>query len=257
MKKLNKIGWLILLIGAVVIWGFAAKEQSNQLIKQVIVEINATKADPFLDKKDVLDLVQARHDTLVGKPLKDLRFNEIETLLKQEPGVKNAEAFAEHKGIVHLQIELKKVIARLKPDTAVGFYIDTEGQVMPWISKHTPRVLTVTGDLLSYKRFLKDSLVEQSLTTHSKLVRDVYAFAQFVNADEFWSALIGQVYINNEGDAILIPLVGKQEIVFGELTDFEKKFKKIKKYYTEIAPKMGWEKYREVNVKFEQQIVCK
>lgn len=257
MKKLNKIGWLVLLICAVAVWGFAAKEQNNQVIKQVLVEINATKADPFLDKNDVLNIVQARHDTLLGKAIRDVHFNEIEALLKQEPGVKNAEAFAEHKGIVHLQIELKKVIARLKPDTAVGFYIDTEGKVMPWISKYTPRVLTVTGHLLRYKRFLKDSLVEQNLETHSKLVRDVYAFANFVNADEFWRALIGQVYINQDGDAVLIPLVGQQEIVFGELADLEKKFNKIRKYYTEIAPKMGWEKYREVNVKFEQQIVCK
>ena len=75
--------------------------------------------------------------------------------------------------------------------------------------------------------------------------------------DSFWKSQIGQVFINKKGDAVLIPLLGREEFIFGELTNYEIKFNKIKRYYEEIAPKMGWNKYQEVNVKFEKQIVCK
>lgn len=258
MKKgLKKIVGFLLLVALFVLVSFANNEQDKKLVKQVNVDINATKGDPFLDPIDVLDLVYARQDTLVGKPLGSLRLNEVELLLKQEPSVKSAEAYVEHDGDVHLKVELKKVIARIKPDSTAGLYVDEDGEVMPWLSKFSPRVLTITGNLNRYHHYLKDTLAEEDLTTHSKLVEDVHAFADFVQKDPFWKAQIAQVYINEQGDAVLIPLIGNEEFIFGELTDYEKKLSKIKRYYSEIAPKLGWDKYHEVNVKFEKQIVCK
>lgn len=258
MKKgLKNIVGFLLLVGFFVLVSFAKNEQEKKLVKKVDVSINATKGDPFMDEDDVINLVYSRQDTLVGKPLGNLHLNEVENLLRKESSVKNAEAYVKHNGDVHLQVELKKVIARIKPDSTSGFYVDEDGGTMPWLTKYSPRVLTVTGHLANYNRYLKDTLVQVDLSTHSKLVKDVYEFAQYVNKDSFWRSQIGQVYINKKGDAILIPLIGNEEFVFGELTDYKKKLGKIKRYYNEIAPKMGWDKYQEVNVKFEKQIVCK
>ena len=258
MKKgLRNIVGFLLLIGFFVLVSFANNEQEKKLVKNVDVHINATKGDPFLDKDDVINLVYSRQDTLVGKPLGNLHLNEVENLLRKENSVKNAEAYVKHNGDVHLKVELKKVIARIKPDSTSGFYVDEDGGTMPWLSKYSPRVLTITGHLRNYNRYLKDSLVDVDLSTHNKLVEDVYDFANYVNKDAFWRSQIGQVYINQNGDAILIPLVGNEEFVFGELTDYQNKLNKIKRYYDEIAPKMGWDKYHEVNVKFDKQIVCK
>ena len=258
MKKgLKNIISFLLLVAFFALVSFAKNEQEKKLVKNVDVHINATKGDPFMDKDDVINLVYSRQDTLVGKPLGNLHLNEVENLLRKESSVKNAEAYVKHNGDVHLQVELKKVIARIKPDSTSGFYVDEDGQTMPWLTKYAPRVLTITGHLTKYNRYLKDTLVNEDLSTHTKLVKDVFAFAQYVNKSSFWKAQIGQVYINEKGDAILIPLIGNEEFVFGELRDYEKKFSKIKRYCDEIAPKMGWQKYQTVNVKFEKQIVCK
>ena len=69
--------------------------------------------------------------------------------------------------------------------------------------------------------------------------------------------VIKEINNSTNGDAIIVPLIGSEEFVFGELTDSQNKFFKIRKYYKEIAPEMGWNQYKEVNVKFEKQIVCK
>ncbi len=258
MKKgLRNIVGFLLLIGFFTLLSFAKDEQDKRLVKKVNVSINATEGDAFMDKDDIINLVYSRQDTLVGKTIGSLHLSEIENLLSHETSVKNAEAYVESNGNVNLNIELKKVIARIKPDSTVGFYVDENGGKMEWIAKYSPRVLTITGNLKNYNRYLKDTLVETDLLTHSKLVNDVYEFAKYVNKDIFWRYQIAQVYINQKGDAILIPLIGNEEFVFGELINFKKKFKKIKRYYEEIAPKLGWNKYREVNVKFEKQIVCK
>lgn len=256
-KGLRNIVGFLLIVGFFVLVSFAKNEQDKKLVKKVDVSINATKGDPFMDNDDVMNLVYSRQDTLVGKPLGSLHLSEIENLLSQETSIKNAEAYVEHNGDVHLKVELKKVIARIKPDSTSGFYVDEDGGTMGWLTKYSPRVLIITGYLNNYNRYLKDTLVDSDLSTHSKLVNDVYEFAKYVNKDSFWRSQIAQVYINEKGDAIIIPLIGNEEFVFGELTNYKTKLNKIKRYYEEIAPKLGWNKYREVNVKFEKQIVCK
>lgn len=58
----------------------------------------------------------------------------------------------------------------------------------------------------------------------------------------------------------MIPLVGNQKIVFGSaFTDKEvkEKFEKLKIFYKEAIPYEGWNKYSEISLKYDKQIVCK
>ena len=256
-KRIKNIIGFLLLVTFFILVLFTKNEQGKKLVKNVQVTIDATKGDPFLDDGDVMNLVYSRHDTLLSKPINALCLNDVEGLLRSQSSVKNAEVYFEHNGKLNLEVELRKVIARIKPDSLSGFYIDDEGKTMPWLTKYSPRVLTVTGYLTRYNRYLKDTTIEKDLSTHSKLVKDVFAFAKYVNSSSFWKAQIGQVYVDKNGDAILVPLIGNEEFIFGELTDYANKFDKIRRYYDEIAPKLGWNKYKEVNVKFDRQIVCK
>tara|TARA_B100000683_G_scaffold277879_1_gene339988 strand:+ start:14547 stop:15323 length:777 start_codon:yes stop_codon:yes gene_type:complete len=256
-KALRNIVLFTLFFSLIVLVSFAKHEQEKTLVRNVIVSIDITQGDPFMDQNDIRDLVYSRQDTLMGKPLSSLHLEEVEKLLEEQTAVKSAEVYTGHNGDVHLEITLKKVIARIKPDSTSGFYVDDNGGTMEWTSKYSPRVLLVTGHLSQYNRFLKDTLVNKDVINHTKLINDVYAFAEYVRKDSFWRSQIGQVYINEKGDAVLVPLLGREEFIFGELTNYKKKLRKIKRYYDEIAPKMGWNKYQEVNVKFERQIVCK
>ena len=73
-------------------------------------------------------------------------------------------------------------------------------------------------------------------------------------------ALIGQVHLKKSGDFILVPIEWGQEIVFGTAnTDKEvkEKFEKLKIFYSEAIPYEGWNKYTEINLKYDKQIVGK
>ncbi len=256
-KRIKNIIGFLLLLAFFVLVSFTKNEQDGKLVKNVHVSIDAIKGDPFMDENDVIDLVYSRNDTLLGKEIGDLNLSEVEYLLRSQSSVKNAEVYLDHNNKVNIEIELRKIIARIKPDSLPGFYIDNEGETMPWSTKYSPRVLTITGHLNNYNRYIKDTTIENNLLTHTKLIKDVYEFAKQVKSSSFWKAQLGQVYIDGKGDAILIPLIGNEEFMFGELTDYDKKFDKIKKYYKEIAPKLGWNKYKRVNVKYDRQIICK
>jgi cell division protein FtsQ len=72
--------------------------------------------------------------------------------------------------------------------------------------------------------------------------------------------LIGQVYLENDGDFVLVPLIGDQKIVFGTAyseEEVKEKFKRLKIFYREAIPFEGWSKYNEISVKYDGQIVCR
>lgn len=252
-KKL--IGFLTIVLLLVVL-SFAKIEQEKIIVGTPLIQINNTTGDPFLSDHDIEDLVYTRLDTLEGKQLGKLNLGEIERLIESDASVKNAEVYSGIKGDVHLDVELKRVVARIKPDSTKGFYIDSEGEVMPWVAKYTPRVLTVTGNLGMYNRYLKDTLAQEDLKYHSKLIEDVFGLTKLIENDDYWQAQIGQIYIAENGDAVLIPLAGQQEFILGELKNCESKLEKIKIFHEEIAQKVGWGKYKVVNLKFDNQIVC-
>lgn len=257
MKEIfKKLSGFLIIAGLLVLLSFVNSEHAKTGVT-VNFMLNSTEGDPFLDKKDVEDLVYSRFDSLDGKLLSEIPLDQIESLIESNPSVKNAEVYVETRGRLEIEIELKKVIARIKPDTTDGFYVDEKGSTMPWVSRHTPRVLTVSGSLDKYNRYVKDTLIEVDLSTHSKLVEDVYKLAIYMEKNPYWKAQIGQVFIEENGDAVLIPLMGDHEFIIGDLTDCEKKLEKIKVFHDQIAQKVGWEKYKIVNLKFDNQIICK
>jgi cell division protein FtsQ len=81
--------------------------------------------------------------------------------------------------------------------------------------------------------------------------------AKYINADDFWRSQIHQIYVNDNDDMEIVPLVGDQRIIFGDTTSMEEKFKKLLTFYQEGLNTTGWwNKYSTINLKFKNQIVC-
>ena len=64
------------------------------------------------------------------------------------------------------------------------------------------------------------------------------------------------MYVNAEQDIELVPRVGTQRIVLGDADSIERKFRKLELFYKQIVPRVGWDAYKTVNLKFANQIVC-
>ena len=254
-KILKGILIVLLFIGLLVAVGFANHKQNNQKITGFTVKVDALKGDAFMTDQAFKALIYSKLDTFVGLKTKQVSISQIEALAKKEVSVKSASAFFGVNGEVFLELELKTVFARVKPVSSGGYYIDSDGKIMPWVSTFTPSVLTITGWLERYPRYnpVKDSVK----TVNKRLINEAYEFASYVHSSEFWSSQLVQVFINKEGDAELITLLGGQKIIFGELSNSKEKLDKLMLFYQEIVQKVGWYKYKEVNLKFNKQIVCK
>ena len=77
-----------------------------------------------------------------------------------------------------------------------------------------------------------------------------------MEADEFWKAQIIQVKVLENGELELIPRVGNHTILLGTTDELELKFKKLKIFYEKGLSKTGWNEYSQINLKFDNQVVC-
>ena len=55
----------------------------------------------------------------------------------------------------------------------------------------------------------------------------------------------------------MIPRTGKERFIFGQPDRFDEKFDRMKKYYTAVVPEKGSDKYKEVDLRFKGQIICR
>jgi cell division protein FtsQ len=62
--------------------------------------------------------------------------------------------------------------------------------------------------------------------------------------------------VNKNTEFELVPKVGRHIIVFGDIDNMEKKFDKLIVFYKEGLNKTGWDKYKIINLKYENQVVC-
>ena len=68
--------------------------------------------------------------------------------------------------------------------------------------------------------------------------------------------MIDQVDITPSYKFELIPKLGDQVILFGDATNIEKKFDKLKLFYKNVISVKGWKKYSKINLEFDNQIVA-
>jgi hypothetical protein len=91
----------------------------------------------------------------------------------------------------------------------------------------------------------------------SALLRDVYNISTAIQKDSFLMALVEQVDITSQRTFEIVPKVGNGMIAFGDATDIEKKFSKLKLFYEQIMPKSGWNYYSVIDVQYAGQVVAR
>jgi cell division protein FtsQ len=62
--------------------------------------------------------------------------------------------------------------------------------------------------------------------------------------------------MDTKGRINIIPQVGGQTIEFGRAEDLNIKLRKLKIFYKEILPQMGWNKYKRISLEYAGQIVA-
>jgi len=187
--------------------------------------------------------------------------SELENVLNSHVAISKAEVYMSEDGEVSIEVKQRKPVMRVFNYDNESYYIDEEGELMPLSEKYTARVPVANGFIAEpyAKRYMYsiNDIKNDSLARANSVLDDLFDIAMFIGQDEFWKVQVEQVYVNREGELELIPMVGDHRIVFGDATDIEQKFKKLRIFYEEGLNTTGWwNSYSVINLKFKDQVVC-
>ena len=251
IKTLKRIGWVSLFFASAALVISAIERKDASLAKEVIVDIAPLPDSTWLiNESDILTSIQRSFGfQFQGLPLNALDVERLERVLKEDPFILDADVFVDAKNIVHIGVEQREPMLRIIDKNGLNYYLDENGYKMP-LSKHfSARVLVATGNIPPH--------VPDFQTRKRHVLKDLFYLKDLILEDEFYSALIEQIYVSNRNNYILIPKVGKQKIILGGMDDIEDKLKRLKVFYEEAVPYEGWRKYKTINLSFKDQVVCK
>lgn len=252
-QKIWNVFRIILWFGAcfalLFVFGFADKRESEVLCRKIKIEIDQKQDNYFIDKSDVNQIIHNTNDILLEKPLIAIDIDSMERSLNKNPYIENAQVYSDLTGAVQVSIKQRKPILRIINNNYRSFYVDDRGLKMPLSDHYSAHVLVANGNIKEGYGGIIDSL-------QTDVLQDLYLLTQFILKDEFWTAQIVQIYVDDNKDLVLIPRVGNHKIILGDISDLELKFGNLLIFYNKAMPRVGWNTYSSISLKFKNQVVC-
>ena len=241
--------WIAIGACSVVLLVAGVRKKDTKECKGIEINISGASNNFFIDKADVQKIITMYAGTnAIGKPIEHFNLVAMETALKKDVWIKNAELFFDNNEILQVSAEEREPVARIFTPGGSTFYIDSSNMMLPLSEKLSARVPVFTGFPSEAKVLSK---------ADSNLLNDIKNISIQIQQDSFLMAMIDQVDITAQRSFEMIPKLGNQVIVFGDATDAANKFKKLQLFYKKVMMKMGWSRYSIINLQYKNQVVAK
>ncbi|WP_235964609.1 cell division protein FtsQ/DivIB [Pedobacter gandavensis] len=239
--------WVLCLCGVVVLMSFISMKKNTVTITNVKILIPG--ADNFIEREEIDAVLKQSQGSLIGQKLENINLHAIEKKIISNPYIARAIVFADMDGVIHIQITQRQPILRVINAGGQDYYIDRDGLKMPVSPNFTANVLVANGNIMERFSGRVDTLI-------TKLAADLYETAKFIKRDTLWDSQIEQLFVDDKMDIELIPRVGNQRILLGSADSLQVKMRNLLAFYKQAMPKVGWDTYKTINIKYTNQVVC-
>jgi len=249
--------WIISMSGFLLLLGFVEHNQHERATVGLRIKVKDTNNNYFIEPLDIENLLNAKGRKLVGMPMHDINIPMLEKIVYTNAYVDRAEVYSTIDGYVNIDVWQRDPVVRIINAENEHYYIDVNGEFMPVTDKFSKSVVVANG-------YIFDRLKQKSLTFASPLpdvdvkpiLIQINEVAHFLRENEFWNSQIEQIYVNQNFELELIPRVGNHKIIIGDSQNLSGKLDNLHVFYTEGATKAGWNKYTDINLKYQGQVVC-
>lgn len=246
MKRPYKI--TLILLGAIallVLVVVANVSRSRALVRGVEVHIRYGKTPVLVQEQTVKDSIFAAMPALLQQQVRSVDRSQVVEAAGRVPWLSEINASVSVSGKVVVRACQRRPIARLYYGDN-EWYFDSEGVMMPAACDGNCNVLVAGGDFV--EPFRTDSLNAQVLA--------LVQLATFLDRESKYGDMIDQIFIERDGDIILVPKLGNHVVELGTLDDLNEKFAHLLAFYRKGMPRAGWDTYSRVSLKFKNQVVC-
>ena len=244
-----------MIIGCMV-WAFAVgtRLKTDYECKRLEVCIKDSLDNHFVSRADVKTFLDKGYGKYLGESLYSIDLVRIENIVDGRSAVKKSQAYVTKDGTLHVDLVQRKPIVRFQKAEG-GFYADAEGFIFPLQKSFASHVQVIDGHIplaanSGYKGAIRDR-------QEMEWFRSMMDLINYMEGSRKWKNKIVQIHVTSCGDLVLVPREGNVKIIFGKPSEMEDKFSKLEKYYTAIIPEKGKDRYKEVDLRFKGQIVCR
>ena len=200
----------------------------------------------FVTRTDVRDILEEDNFQLQGYPLDEINTRHLESILEKNAYIKNAEVSTDISGRLEVNVEQRIPLVRIMPYGKRGYYLDTEGEMLPLSDQYTPLILLASGNI---------PFPEENSKANKQL-EEIFRFCTYLSGHPLWKEQIVQIYVNKSGEYELIPRVGAHHILMGGMEQWEIKLRNLELLYKQGLSRYGWNSYGTINLKYTNQVIC-
>lgn len=234
---------------------FLTSKNRNSLMCCERLEVEFRDSLKFLTAENIKAFIDKDYGTYIGQRLDSLDLASIEKKLADRSAISESEAWVTQDGVLHVSIKQRAPQIRFSSEEDKGFYCDSDGYIFPLHSRYTAPVRVIEGtfpiqESSGFQGFAKTE--EQKAWIQQMLALD-----EAIKESRSFGEMINEIKVSTNGD-VLLRIKGHEEVFnIGKAENFEDKFKRMEKYFTHILPSLEEIKYKTVNVKYKNQIICK
>ena len=162
----------------------------------------------------------------------------LEQRLRSSDKIQNVNVALLSSGVIDIRVKPMVPVARVF-DNGQSYYINAEGKKISADLRYCIDVPVLTGSF-------------DSIRPASRLL----PMLDYIASDERLSSLVSTIVQEPDGNIIVVPVIVGHVVNFGDTADVADKFNRLRTFYRQVAPKMGWTTYDEISVKWRGQVVA-
>lgn len=246
MKRPLKIG--LILAGAVILTALtiaANVARSHSQVHGIDVSIRCVGTPQLVDEQVVADSILAALPHLYATRVGDVNRDKVVSTAMHVPFIEEASASVSVSGKVVVKTKQRRPIARVFYGKR-ELYMDENGAMFPTSKMAECNVLVASGEFT-------EPLVIDSLNSQMQALLEV---AKFLDLNKNYSILIDQLYIESDGNIMMVSKLGDNTIELGDASNLNEKFSNLWTFYRKGMPRAGWNTYNKISLKYNGQVVC-
>jgi cell division protein FtsQ len=239
MRRINwhSVRLVLVILMMIFLYSFSSKRNSERKINKIEIKFESNE-NMFLTHQMVNNLLiqNLGGSSRIQKDKVDL--NTLENTLNRHEMIEKAEVFSTIDGFLNTRITQKTPILRVISDDD-SYYLDKKGDRISLSTNFSARVPLVVGEISKEKRKSYLNLFNE------------------INNDNFLSKNITGAQIMPSGNVVLTNRSFDFKIAFGKPINVKKKLKNYKAFFHHAIKDTLIKEYKEINLMFTQQVVCK
>ena len=266
--------WVLIILYFVFASNLSERRQRGDVIERVNVVVKDSAIQRVITPSMVLGWFSSEKFQLVNVETSKLNTMEVAKFIMQHKFVRNVSVYVDMMGNLSIDIEQRRPIARFNTANGYSFYVTSDNYILPLQSHEVIYVPIITGDFTPpfNSKFVGDWTaenegVEKKMSKNYNFFKKLINFVNVTREDLFLSSHIVQMNILGRGsisgtfpleesEIELVPRVGNHIIRLGELSDVERKLRKLMSFYKHSANSDIWSTQTYINLEYDGQVVC-